>query len=241
MLNIALCDDESIVVDELQALLQEYEKTARQLLSIHKFPSGESLLQTVNEGQYDVIFMDIKMEQLDGIETAKKVRTVDESVFLIFVSSLPDYVFDVFDVNARGFLVKPVDKEKLFSLLDKIISKIKNNTGKTLTVLFNGAVTKIPLTKIHYCEVRDHSLFIYEREKIHQYQGKIEDLERELSQNATSDFFRCHRSYIVSFRYVEKFCDGMIYLPSGEKIPVASRRKKEFTQKLLHFQRKDVR
>lgn len=241
MLNIALCDDESIIIEELQALLQQYEKTEGQPLSIHKFSSGESLLQTLTEGNYDVIFMDIKMEQLDGIETAKKVRILDDAVFLVFVSSLPDYVFDVFDVNARGFLVKPVNKEKLFSLLDKIITKIKDNTNKILTVLFNGTVTQIPLTKIHYCEVRDHSLFIYEREIIHQYQGKIEDLEQELNKNTTSDFFRCHRSYIVSFRYVEKFYDGMVYLPSGEKIPVASRRQKEFTQKLLHFQRKDVR
>lgn len=220
-------------------MIEIFGKNENILLNINKFSSGNELLKCINckNTKFDIIFMDIKMQNLDGIETSKRIRELNEYVFLVFISSFSDYVFDVFDVNARGFLVKPVDKDKLFTLMLKIIEKLNVDKNQTLSLSYNGIITKILLIDIYYCEVRDHSLYIYKKDEINQYQGKIDTLEKELNDN----FFRCHRSFIVNFSYVEKYQNGFVYLPNGEKIPVANRRQKEFTQKLLLFNRKEVR
>ncbi|MEG2203295.1 MAG: LytTR family DNA-binding domain-containing protein, partial [Christensenellaceae bacterium] len=80
-------------------------------------------------------------------------------------------------------------------------------------------------------------IFVYESDCMHEFAGKIDELENKLGE----DFFRCHRSYIVNFRFVQRYKEGFAYMTSLEKIPIATRRRQEFMQALLRFQRKEVR
>lgn len=239
LIEIAICDDESLITKDLSILINTYASEYNLQIQLNIYSSGEQFLADIKkqDKKFDIVFLDIKMKNIDGIETAKIIRKTNEIMIIIFVSSLHEYVFDAFDVEAKGFIVKPIEKSKIYEILNKSLLELEKNNKYSLTLYFNGELQKIPFNQIHYCEVVDHSVFVYERTKINRYQGKIDDLEKELSE----DFFRCHRSYIVNLRFVDSYKDNMIYMPSGEKIPVASRRQQEFIKALLHFQRKEVR
>ena len=239
LIKIAICDDEPLVTKDLSNLIINYASEHNLQIEFHTYSNGEQFLADIKkqDKQFDIVFLDIKMKKIDGIETAKIIRKTNEIMIIIFVSSLEEYVFDAFDVEAKGFIVKPIEKLKIYEILNKSLLKLEQNNKYSLALYFNGELQKIPFHQIYYCEVANPSVFVYERAKINRYQGKIDDLEKELNK----DFFRCHRSYIVNLNFVDGYKDNMIYMPSGEKIPVSSRRQKEFIKTLLYFQRKEVR
>ncbi len=239
MIRIAICDDEQQAINELSHIITAFANENNLKIEILTYFSGEALLSDITEQskQFNIFFLDIKMNKINGIETAKIIRKKNDTATIIFVSSLGEYVFDAFEVEAKGFIVKPIDKIKLLAILEKAIAKIMQHKTEVLTLHQHGELKKIPFNLIQHCEVVGHTVFVYERETINKYQGKIDALEKELS----SDFFRCHRSYIVNLRFVDSYKDNMIYMPSGERIPVAARRRVQFMQALLHFQRKEVR
>lgn len=236
MLKIALCDDELQALDILEKMIQTYIDSRHMNITLTRFLSGEELLSDIKEGKnhYDAVYLDIKMTNLSGIETANDIREIDKKIYIVFVTALTDYVFDAFDVGAIHYLLKPIDEKKLFSTLDKITMELDNSKKEALVLHLADEVLKIPFSDIVYCEVLNHNLFIYEIDTIHRCPGKIDMLNEKLNE----DFFRCHRSYIVNLAYVEKYKEGFIYLPSEEKIPVATRRRQEFMQALLSYQRR---
>lgn len=239
MIKIAVCDDEIWAVQKLSGKIKNYMMGKSLACTISSFSSGEALLKqiTVQGVVFDAIFLDVKMNQINGIDTAKTIRKTDDKTMLIFVTALKEYVFDAFDVNAVNFLLKPIEDQKLFATLDKVSSAVCLPQYKALVISRNGGIVKVPLAEIVYCEVLNHRVFIYREKCTDQYDSKIEDLEKELDE----DFFRCHRSYIVNLKQVGSYSDGIANVVSGEKIPIATRRRQSFMQALLRVQRKEVR
>lgn len=115
-MKIAICDDEAFWINELRVLLEEYYITRHIDCYFTLFLSGTELLLT--HDKFDVIFMDYQMDDLNGIEAARKIRMQNNKCAIIFVSSYPDIAIDTFEVDAYRFLVKPFDKDKLFKSLD---------------------------------------------------------------------------------------------------------------------------
>lgn len=240
MIKIALCDDEISAIQTLENQINSffYETDIKYFVS--KFSDGETLLNSLIEGKehFDIVFLDIRMNKINGMDVAKTIRnSYEKNVFIVFVTALKEYVFDAFDVRAANYLVKPVETQKLHSSLKRILSDIIPSESKYLILHKGREVKKIPFCSIMYCEVINHHVFIYEKENIHEYGSKIDDLEKELN----IDFFRCHRSFIVNLKYVDRYKAGVAYMPSGEKIPIAARRQGEFMKALLSYQRKEVR
>ena len=239
MIKIAVCDDEVSAVQDLSNKIKLFMDSKGLEYALSKFFSGESLLTdiTIQNVHFDAVFLDIRMNQMNGMETAKEIRKANNKTIIIFVTALKEYVFDAFEVNAANYLVKPIEDQKLYRTLEKLVTSVSLIADCFLTIHKNGEIKKIPFTDIMYCEVVNHRVFLYEQNSTHEYESKIDDLEKEL----TDDFFRCHRSYIVNLKYVDSYSDGFAYLPSGEKIPIATRRQQDFMKALLHHQRKEVR
>ncbi len=235
LINIALCDDEITALDSLKEKVSRYMLDKNLDHSISLYLSGESLLASTN--YFDIIFLDIKMNGISGMGAAKKLRQNDKESHLIFVTSLKEYVFDAFDVGAVNYLLKPIDEHKLIGTLDKIIGGIMRSADEFLLLQIGHEIKKLKLSEILYAEVLNHNVFIYTKEGIEKYNKKIDMLETELSK----DLFRCHRSYIVNFKYVKSYAHGFVVLTTGVKIPVAKRRQQEFSTALLLYQRKEVR
>lgn len=240
MVKIALCDDEISALQDLEGQINSFFNSTGAKYSVSKFLDGETLLNSLigKKDHFDIIFLDIQMNNINGMDAAKTIRNSgQENVFIIFVTALKEYVFDAFDVRAANYLVKPVETQRLHASLKRIISDIIPSESKYLILHKGGEVKKIPFCSIMYCEAVNHRVFIYEKKNTHEYSSKIDDLEKELN----DDFFRCHRSFIVNLKYVDRYKAGVAYMPSAERIPIAARRQGDFMKALLSYQRKEVR
>lgn len=238
MLKIAVCDDEISAVQDLSSKIEAFMDSNGLEFTLSKFPSGESLLSCISAKNmyFDAVFLDIKMDRINGMDAAKKIRETNDKAMIIFVTALKEYVFDAFDVGAANYLVKPIEEKKLHHTLEKLAASVSLAAYHFLMIHRNGEIVKIPCPDILYSEVVNHRVFIYERNSTYEYGAKIDDLGNQL----TDDFFRCHRSYILNLKYVESYSDGFAYLTSGEKIPIATRRQPAFMKALLHYQRKEM-
>ena len=208
-MKIAICDDEAFWINELQILLKEYYITRHIDIYVSLFSCGTELL--MSKDKFDLIFMDYQMENLNGIETARKIRNLNNNCAIIFVSSYPDIAIDTFEVEAFRFLIKPIDKVKLFKSIDDYRKKIENDDFIVLKSRQN--VTILRTSEIIFCEALGrHTL-------LHTTKGKIEssknikEIEKQLSHDY---FFRSHKAFISSFSHITGYDNNSITCDNGE-------------------------
>ena len=199
-MQIAICDDEVSMVQILEEKIKKLLPDA----VIDKYLSGDELIASGSKP--DILFLDIQMPGMDGMETAKMLRQDNEDMILIFVTAAEEYVFQAFDVGAFHYLVKPFSDEKFKEVVTKAVHNIKRSSRlekdeKYIMVQTAGSHIKIFLRDIVYAEVYNRKVIIHTRSTDIEYYGKLQ----ELSDMAGTDFFRTHRAYLVHFKYVEKY------------------------------------
>lgn len=210
-MRIAICDDEKEICELLYGSVKRQCPEA----SICCYSSGAKLL--IAEYAPDILFLDIQMEQKNGMEVARELRQRGAKTILIFVTALEEYVFSAFDVGAFHYLVKPFSEEKFASVLDRAVSQYQENlepapkAGRCFMILSNGAHRKVDLDELVYAEVYNRKVTLHLRNGDLEYYGKLSELEKQ----AGEDFFRSHRSYLVHMKYVVKYNASMIWLLSG--------------------------
>lgn len=233
MLSIAVCDDEIIecagMAEKIRGTLEEMKVPC----FLRQFNSGEELLQS--EEDFDIVFLDIMMDGLDGMKTAKRIRKKASCRLLVFISASREYVFDAYDVEAFWYLVKPVERTKLKQVLKKALLKTEAASPDFILVNKGRQKQKIFLRDILYFEIMGRLIDIHKTGGISDYYGKISILEEELREKG---FFRCHKSYLVHLKYVKGYNRQEAVLDNGEKIPVSKRRYEEFCKALLSYMKK---
>ncbi len=231
MIKFAICDDEQHMAQEISNQLSQY-MNERQITSycVNSFSNGHSLLE--NGPDFDVIFLDIQMDELDGMEIAKMLRRRRNHSLLIFVTVLKEYVFDAFEVEAYDYLIKPLDSGHFKRTMDRVIKSLEQRAAKSIVVQRGTSCEVILLAEIVYCEVQGRKIYIHKSDgKIIDYYDKLDDLEQRVDRR----FFRCHRSYLVNLEYVRGCNSGQVMLPQSDKIPVSRLRERDLTQALLRY------
>ena len=231
MLNFAICDDEPYMAQEIVNQLSRY-MNGEQIASycVSSFQNGCSLLESGCD--FDVIFLDIQMEHLNGMETAKMLRQRKNHSLLIFVTVLKECVFDAFEVEAFDYLLKPLDSGHFKRTMDRIIKSLQQRETKNIVVQRGTSCDVILLAEIVYCEVQGRKIYIHQSDgKITDYYDKLNDLEQRID----GRFFRCHRSYLVNIEYIRGCNAGQVILSQGDKIPVSRLRERDLTQALLRY------
>ena len=230
-MRIAICDDEKNIRELIG------NKVAKQYpdAEIVFFSSGEELL-LVDES-IDILFLDIQMSGIDGMETARELRKKDKSVILVFVTAVEEYVFQAFDVGAFHYIVKPIDDGKFSDVLHRAVDEwssqnINEKEPEERYVLINnsGVHTKVILDEIVYAEVFNRKVVIHKLNGEIEYYGKMSDLESL----AGDSFFRPHRAYLINFKYVEKYDATTIYLERGTVL-MAKQNYPEFVKKYMKY------
>ncbi len=231
MIKFAICDDEPGMAQELSGRLANYMNGhSITAYSVSSFSNGRALLDA--GGGFDVIFLDIRMEQPDGMETARLLRRRGDHALLVFVSALKECVFDSFDVEARGYLLKPLDGPRFNRTMDRLLRSLEQRTAENLVIQRGTGCEVVPLCDIVYCEVLGRKVYLHKNDgSVRDYYGKLEDLERRVD----GRFFKCHRSYLVNLDYVRGCRAGQVLLPQGACIPVSRLRERELTQALLRY------
>lgn len=233
MLAIAVCDDELFERLRISAKIRDLAEEMRIPCSVVPFGSGKELLKSLD--QFDLIFLDILMEEMDGMETARRCRELAFKKMLVFLSSSRKYVFDAYDVEAFHYLVKPVEDERLKKVLKRAAEKEKHRSQEYIVVSRERQQRKLFLDAVLYFEIRGRKIDVHEEYGIFSYYEKIGILEQQLQGKG---FFRCHKSYLINLQHVDLYNRQEAILDNQEKIPIARRRYEEFCQEVLGCMRK---
>ena len=231
MIKFAICDDEPAMARELAGYLarylEEHEVTA---YSVSNFSSGRALLEAADG--FDVIFLDIQMEEPDGMETARLLRGQGNHSLLVFVTVLMELVFDAFQVEAYDYLTKPLDAARFARTMDRVLQTLEQRTAASIVIQQGSGCEVVPLSDVVYCEVLGRKVYLHKKDgTVSGYYDKLEGLE----QRVDGRFFKCHRSYLVNLDYVRGCQDGQVLLSQGERIPASRLRERELTQALLRY------
>ena len=231
MIKFAICDDEPYMAQEIANQLSRY-MNGKQITSycVSSFQNGCSLLES--DCNFDIVFLDIQMDNLDGIETAKILRQRKNHSLLIFVTVLKEYVFNAFEVEAYDYLLKPLDSDHFERTMDRAVSTLAQRTDKSIVIQRGSSCDVVPLAQIMYCEVQGRKVYVHQSDgKIIDYYDNLENFERQMD----SRFFRCHRSYLVNLDYVRGCDTGLVTLSLGAQIPVSRLRERDLIQTLLRY------
>ncbi len=231
MLLIAVCDDIPIECADIAKQIETILKQSNTDFMIKKFFGGLELIQS--RESFDIIFLDIKMPNINGMELAKQIRKQGRQSLIIFITSASEYVFDAFDVEAFQYLLKPIQTDKLKNVLEKATKKMQIDANiDFLMISANRQIQKVFLKDILYIES------IGRIAKIHCNNGTLETYEQiGILEDKLSDkfFFRCHNCFLVNLNFVDAFNKTEVRLENGEKIMLAKRRYEDFQKAILSY------
>lgn len=233
MLSIAICDDEKYISEKIEKMVKDFFRNRHMDISVVQYSSGEELLKSNQE--IDILFLDIGMRGMDGIETAGRLRGHGYNGFLIFITVLKEMVFRSFEVQPFDYLVKPVQEgdfektmERLFHSMQDRLSPEKEN----LLVRKGYESNIISFRDIICCEIIDRKVYLYlVSGEVVDFYERIENLEKKLD----GRFFRCHRSYLINLNHLKSYRNSTAYMADGKEIPVSRLRSKEFSNVILQY------
>lgn len=232
MLSIAICDDEIIERSRMAGQIRKILSEEKMSCTIHEFGSGRALLEKAED--FDIIFLDILMDDADGMYTAGKLRDKDYEGILVFVSASREYLLEAYDVEAYYYFIKPVDEIKLKNLFQRIIRKMEKSSRDFIVVNKERQCRKLLLDNVYYFEIRGRTIEAHTMTSNFTYYEQIGNLERNLQGKG---FCRCHKSYLVNLKYVSSYTRQEIILDNGEKIMIARRRYEQVCGEILDFMR----
>ena len=227
-MKIAICDDEIYFAGKLREIQLQYLEERHIDFEIKLFSSGREFVELrVEMLQYQIIFLDINMKQMDGIETAKNVRAYTEESFVIFVTAYIDYSLEGYQVGASRYILKNNlnFREQIYECMDAITKKMKCFLTRKI-FRFQEGEKKIRIENILYIESKLHKLEFNILEHglaTYTMYGTLNELENELEEYP---FLRIHQSFLVNLKYIKCVTGYKVVLSNGQELTVPRARYK---------------
>ncbi len=240
MINIAICDDECRFIGQMEELLCGLQEKCGVTLEIDSFQSGFSLLDAIRRGQYyDIICLDIQMDGLDGLETAREIRTADRTVELIYLTSYDSYMKAVFEVAPSGFIVKPVDIQEFEDTMRRVI-QVAMDQDAYYRFRYNKEEYKVPIRDILYFNSDLRRTNIVWKGGTYIEYKKLSEVSRCIQQTR-GEFLRIHKSYLVNYRHIIRISRDKVLMSNGDELPVSDYRRQEVDGQLKKLMAMPVR
>jgi len=230
MIRIAIVEDEEQSVKGLKKFLEQYSQKTGILFSSVWFKDGFQFISDY-EPNFDIVFMDIKMPHIDGMETSKRLRKLDPNVVLIFITNLMQYAIKGYEVNALDFMVKPVKYFDFEIKLNKAIEYVNKHLEYGVTIDIDDMKKKLRISEIYYIEVLNHKLIFHTERGNYETYGQLKKMEEELK---NKNFSKCNNAYLVNLRHVTEIHPNHIMV-GKDVVPVSRRKKKEFMAQLTNY------
>lgn len=200
MLRIGICDDESDARDALRIQLEKLMIEGSEEI-VYEFSSGAGAVSWLGShpGEIDLLFLDVEMKGLNGMEAAGKIRTFDTQLIIVFVTGYADYVFDGYQVDALDYLIKPVTEEKLRRLLFRVRAKSAQEESRTFTLKNADGTWRIRLADILYFYSDKRRVTLVSARGQYPFYARLDEIEKKLS----PDFVRIHQRYLVNPSHID--------------------------------------
>ena len=226
-MRIAICDDEQAQQLLVEKYLLEWGKEHHCSIVTNLFPNGESFLFSWEEDKgYDLLILDIEMGKMNGMELAGEVRKQDEEIPILFITGYDSYMAQGYEVSALHYLLKPVNKEKLFAVLDRLQkNRERNDVEEKLLFQTEEGNLSLPISKIWYVEAYGHQSILYTQEEEYVLKQNISAVEKQFE--GRKELIRCHRSYLVSLQHISAIVKNEIILDNKKRLPVSRNLSKE--------------
>ena len=212
--EIAICDDEEKQRVYIKSLVERWLRQTFHHVKIQEYASSEQFLFEQAYDRTQILFLDIEMEKMDGIALAREIRKHNRQMQIIFVTGDMEYIQEGYDVEALHYLLKPVSQEKIDSVLERAVERLKTADAVFL-VECGGEVLRLPLKEIRFIE-SNRNYNIIHADNDYEMRGTLSELEEKLDEA----FVRVGRSYLVNLHYVRRIGKTELILNTGENLPV---------------------
>ena len=213
--RVAICDDSAKDAEFVQHILNTWAADRQVSIQPEIFSSAESFLFRYAEDKaWDILLLDIEMGPMDGVTMAKRVRRDNEAVQIVFITGYSDYIAEGYEVAALHYLMKPVNREKLLSVLDRALEKRKQEE-RCLNLELSGELVRIPFYEIRYLDVRQNYVTIHAKSE-YTVKRTLGDFEKELDDR----FCRVGRAMILNLKYIQRVTKTEVRLSDSTVLPL---------------------
>lgn len=232
MLRIGICDDQLNARDALRFELEKILRDESEQI-VYEFSTGASAVRWLEKhpGEIDLLFLDVEMDGISGMDAAAQIRNFDKEICLVFVTGYTDYVFDGYKVNALDYVIKPASAKKLLDVLKRVREQLSDKYDKTFSFKNPEGTYRLPLSNIayFYSDKRKVNIVCTSRERSLSYSfyGKLDEVEAKLSHA----FVRIHQRYLVNPAHVERIGSENITI-AGACLPMSRALKENAAVKL---------
>ncbi len=225
-MEIAVVDDEKAIREHICALIEEQQPGS----GIEAYATGEELL--VSGKRFDIVFLDIQMDGINGIEAARSLRERQGDTVLIFITGIKEYVFDALDLYAFQYLLKPIDEDKFAEVLERAVREAGRKKERRVLFIKSRNLT-LDQSEILYIESRAKKVEIHTVRQTIEIYAAMDELEGQLGE----EFYRCHRAYIVNMDCITEYDSESITLTNCDRVYLTKKKYGEFVKAYMwHLQ-----
>ena len=230
-IRVAVVDDEPNCRNELIYVLNEFFNDRIETFECSEYSSGEEFLKEYKDS-FDVIFLDIEMNEINGMDVAREIRKNNEVAVIIFVTRLLSYAIEGYSVSAFDYVLKPFDKNEFNTKMNRVLKKVEESKlEKSILVKTNYKDRVIKIKDIKFVEVMGHNILFHTKDETISSWGTLNDV---IAQINSESFGSCNRCYYVNFNYVTGMEGSNLYL-GNDVIQISRYKKAEFLNELAKY------
>jgi DNA-binding LytR/AlgR family response regulator len=218
-LKIAVCDDDWQELERISSFLDTYRRERKVPLTYKTFQSATGLISSMGSGDYDILLLDILMPGMTGMQAAHEIRTFDAGVKIVFLTSSPEFAVESYTVKAYDYILKPVSRDKLFSILEAVTAE-EQKPLEGLTVKTQSGMARILFSRLAFVEIMNKKLYFHLADgTVQEVSASLAAFEKDLL--ARAEFVKVHRSYIVNLWQVAEFGAKELITHAGKTVPIS--------------------
>lgn len=233
-MQIAVCDDNPAIRKQITELLEAHAHSKGLDIKLEEYQDGSQIVKEISEGKrFHLIYMDIEMEQMDGLEAAAHIREYDTVVPLIFVTNYDTYAMRGYEVMSMAYLLKPIDREKFIRVFERAWRLIRKSEELFIYETMRSHI-KVPMKEIMYFQSNNKKVDIKTNNGMISFSAKLDEVDKQLERDGYA-FLRIHKSYLVNFSYIISFNGIKVTLTNGETLSISERYRRQAKEHYINL------